>query len=104
MHLPFTLSPTSIVSGGSLDVSSVSQVAYKQNSAPRKFHLFYGTGLSIGIWNSLVKKPSYGLWRHKTELSQIVTSKLIFCNSEILEWQNENKKTELRNSEILLNI
>ena len=21
-----------------------------------------------------VKKPSYGLWRHKTELSQIVTS------------------------------
>ena len=29
-----------------------------------------------------IKKPSYGLWRHKTELSQIVTSKLIFRNSE----------------------
>ena len=38
-----------------------------------------------GIWNSRVKKPSYGLWRHKTELSQIVTSKLIFRNSETLQ-------------------
>ena len=27
-----------------------------------------------GICNSRVKKPSYGLWRHKTDLSQIVTS------------------------------
>ena len=27
-----------------------------------------------GIWNSRVKKPSYGLWRHKTELSQIAMS------------------------------
>ena len=27
-----------------------------------------------GICNSRVKIPSYGLWRHKTELSQIVTS------------------------------
>ena len=27
-----------------------------------------------------------------------------FCNSDTLEWKNENKKTELRNSEILLNI
>ena len=26
------------------------------------------------------KKPSWGLWRHKTELGQIVTSKLIFLN------------------------
>ena len=25
-----------------------------------------------------VKKPSYGLWHHKTESSQIVTSWLIF--------------------------
>ena len=48
-----------------------------------------------------VKKPSYGLWRHKTELSQIVTSSLIFRNSEIVESKNENKKTELLNSEIL---
>ena len=48
-----------------------------------------------------VKKPSYGLWRHKTELSQIVTSSLIFRNSEIVELKNENKKTELLNSEIL---
>ena len=54
------------------------------------------------IWNSRVKKPSYGLWRHKTELSQIVTSKLIFRNSETLQWKNENKKTELSNSKILL--
>ena len=32
-----------------------------------------------------VKKPSYGLWSHKTELGQIVTSKLIFRNSETLQ-------------------
>ena len=50
------------------------------------------------------KKPSYRLWRHKTELSQIVTSELIFRNSETLEWKNENKKAELCYSEILLNI
>ena len=29
---------------------------------------------SEGIWNSRVRKPSYALWRHKTDLSQIVTS------------------------------
>ena len=57
-----------------------------------------------GIWNSRVTKPSYGLWRHKSKLSQIVTLQLIFRNSETLEWKNENQKTELRNSEILLNI
>ena len=49
-----------------------------------------------------VKKPNYGLWRHKTELSQIVTSKLMFCNLETLQWKNENKKAELSNSKILL--
>ena len=38
--------------------------------------------LFLGIWKSRVKKPSYGLWRHKAELSQIVTLKLIFLNSE----------------------
>ena len=38
----------------------------------------------------------------KTELSQIVTSKLIFRNSETLQWKNENKKAELSNSRILL--
>ena len=61
-----------------------------------------------GIWNFRVKtrveEPSYGLWRHKIELSQIVTSKLIFRNSETLEGKNENNKTKLRNSEILSNI
>ena len=31
-----------------------------------------------GTWNSRVKKPSYGLWRRKTESSQIATSKLIY--------------------------
>ena len=41
---------------------------------------------------------------HKFELSQILTSRLIFRNLETLEWKNENKKTGLRNSEILLNI
>ena len=51
-----------------------------------------------------VKKPSYRLWSHKTKLSQIVTLQLIFRNSKTLEWKNENKKTELYNSEILLNI
>ena len=29
--------------------------------------------LLLGIWNSRVKNPSYALWRHKTNLSQIVT-------------------------------
>ena len=52
--------------------------------------------LNKGIW---VKNPSYGLWRHKTELSQIVT--LIFPNSVTLEWKNENEETESSNSEIL---
>ena len=51
-----------------------------------------------------LKKPSYGLWRHKTELSQIVTSQLIIYNSKTLDSENENKNTDLRNSEILLNI
>ena len=54
------------------------------------------------IWNSRVKKPSYGLWRHKTELSQIVTSKLIFRNLETFQWKDENKRVELGNSKILL--
>ena len=49
--------------------------------------------------DSRVEKPSW-----KTESSEIVTSLLIFRNSETLDWKNENKKTELRNSEILLNI
>ena len=40
----------------------------------------------------------------KTQLSQIVTSQLIFRDSETLDWKNENKKTEVRNSEILLTI
>ena len=29
-----------------------------------------------------------------------MTSQIIFCNSETLDWKNENKKTELRGSEI----
>ena len=49
-----------------------------------------------------VKKPSCGLWRHKTELSHFVTSKLMFCKLETLQWINENKKAELSNSKILL--
>ena len=61
-------------------------------------------GSGIPELKNQVKKLSYILWRHKTKLSQIVTSWLIFSNSETLEWKNENKKTELRNSEILLNI
>ena len=55
----------------------------------------------LGIWNSRVK-TIYGLWFHKTELRQIVTSKLIFRNLETLQWKNENKKAELSNSKILL--
>ena len=31
-----------------------------------------------------------------------MTPKLIFCNSETLQWKNENKKAELNNSKILL--
>ena len=45
-----------------------------------------------GIWNSRVNKQSYGLSRHKSELSEIVTPQLIFRNSETLERKNENKK------------
>ena len=59
-------------------------------------------GSGIPEIENQVKKWSYRLWCHKTKLSQIVT--LIFCNSEILGWKNENKKPELRNSEILSNI
>ena len=48
-----------------------------------------------GIWipelKNRVEKTSYGLWRHKTGLTQIVTSKLIFRNSETLDWKNEHK-------------
>ena len=40
-----------------------------------------------------VKKPSYGLLRHKTELKKIVLPQLIFRNLETLEWKNENKKS-----------
>ena len=39
----------------------------------------------LRFWGDL-EFPSYQLWRHKTELSQIVTSKLIFRNSETLDW------------------
>ena len=48
------------------------------------------TGSWIPKLENRVKKPSYLLWRHKTELNQIVTS--IF---------NENQIPNLRNSEIL---
>ena len=48
-------------------------------------------------------EKSWKIISHKSELSQTVTSQLIFRNLETLEWKNENKKTELRNSEILLN-
>ena len=61
-------------------------------------------GSGICELKNRVEKLSYGLWRHKTEFSQIVTLLLIFCNSETLDWKNENKKTELRHSEILLAI
>ena len=57
---------------------------------------------NLGIWNSRVKKPIYGIWFHKTELRQIVTSKLIFRNLETLQWKNENKRTELSNPKISL--
>ena len=42
-------------------------------------------GSGIPELKNQVKKPSYGLRPHKTELSQIVTSKLIFRNSETLQ-------------------
>ena len=41
--------------------------------------------LIFGIWNSQVKKPSYGLSRHKIELSQIVMPRLIFRKSDTLQ-------------------
>ena len=34
----------------------------------------YCSGSGIPELENRVKKPSYALWRHKTELSQIVTS------------------------------
>ena len=36
--------------------------------------IFLKVSLVHRIWNSGVRKPSYALWRQKTELSQIVTS------------------------------
>ena len=42
-------------------------------------------------------EKSWRIISHKSELSQTLTSQLIFCNLETLEWKNENKKTELRN-------
>ena len=57
---------------------------------PTKFSTLLGNGFSScaprGSGNpnlkNRVKKSSYRLWRYKTELSQIVTLKLIFRNSE----------------------
>ena len=60
------------------------------------------TGSGIPELRNGVKKRSYRLRRHKTELSQIVMSNLNFRNSETLQWKNENKKAELSNSKILL--
>ena len=60
------------------------------------------TGSGIPELRNRVKKRSYRLRRHKTELSQIVTSNLNFRNSETLQWKNKNKKAELSNSKILL--
>ena len=42
-------------------------------------------GSGIPELKNRVEKPSYGLWGHKTALSEIVTSKLIFRNSETLD-------------------
>ena len=39
--------------------------------------LFGNPSHNVRVWNSRVRKPSYALWRHKTELSQIVTPQLI---------------------------
>ena len=60
------------------------------------------SGSGIPELKNRFEKPSYGLWRRKIELSQIVTSYLIFLNLEALDWKDEYKKTELRNSEILI--
>ena len=46
--------------------------------------LLSAKGLENEIWNSEVRKASYGLWRHKTELVQILTSYIIFRNSELI--------------------
>ena len=64
------------------------------------------TGSWIPKLENRVKNPTYLLWRHKTELNQIVTS--IFNenqipnlrNSEILSLFNKAKILELHNSEI----
>ena len=80
---------------GSWDVSDISTCILLKANACLNFIRFIKR-----IWNSRVEKPSYRLWRHKTKLSQIVTSQIFFFNSETLNWKNENKKTELRISEI----
>ena len=61
-------------------------------------------GSGIPELKNRAEKSSHALWHHETELNQIVTSQLSFRNSETLDWKNENEKTELRNSKILLNI
>ena len=45
---------------------------YKQNYFVKSWQIKHETG--IPELENRVKKPNYGLWRHKTELSQIVTS------------------------------
>ena len=35
-------------------------------------------GSAVPEFENRVKKPSYALWRHETELSEIVTPQLIF--------------------------
>ena len=66
------------------------------------FLLDQKVGSGIPELKNRFEKPSYGLWRRKIKLSQIVTWYLIFLNLETLDWKHEYKKTELRNSEILI--
>ena len=59
---------------------------------PKHLNFSFTSRSGIPELKNWVKNASYGLWRHKTELSQIVMSLLFFRNSETLEWKNENKK------------
>ena len=58
-------------------------------------------GSGIPELKNRVKKPSYGLWRHKTELRRKVTSQQSFCNSVFFISFLILTVSELLNSEIL---
>ena len=46
---------------------------YKHDVIHNKFFVIFQRGSGIPELENRVKKPSYALWRHKTELSQILT-------------------------------